>query len=317
MVVQAALLSPILRRSGRFAPRLDWRDPGVREVFQLLGPLVLSGLVVRWTPVVERFLASDLPAGSIATLGYAFLLTMVLSRLLATGISTVIFPRMAADAAGTDSQRLRRRMSLGMRAMWLTVAPFITIGMVLAPAVVVLVFRRGQFTAADAASVAVVLRVYLVALIGMCLGTITGRGFYALRDTRTLALFGVVEALAYAAYTVGLAAAFGLLGIAWGYVLYFNLSICWHVGLLSRRTGSILTRKLVRSATRTTVAALAAGAAAWAVVGLMRPPAMQVLAGGTVGLIVYGLLLRSLGSAELALILNPVGGWVKRRWART
>jgi putative peptidoglycan lipid II flippase len=316
MTVQAVLLLPILRGPGRFRLRLEWRNPGVGEVFRLLVPLVLSGLVVRWTPVVERFLASGLEEGSIAILGYAFMLTTVLSRLLSTGISTVIFPLMAADAASPEAGALRRRMSLGLRTMFLAVAPVLTVGIALAPAVVTVLFRRGEFTASNVEALTPILRIYLLALIGMCLGTITGRGFYVLRDTRTLALFGVLEALAYAGYTAGLAALFGLPGIAWGYVVYFNVSLCWQVVVLRPRTGSLFDRKVMRSVTRTTGAAVLAGGVAWGTAGLVPHPAFQVILGGVAGLLTYGTLLRRLGSTELDLILNPIRDWLERRWAR-
>ena len=310
-VVQAALLMPVLG-GGRFRFTLNWRHQGVREVFELVTPLVLSGLVVRWTPVVERFLASSLPAGSIAKLGYAFTLTTVLSRLLATGISTVIYPQMASDAVASQPFALAQRIGQGLRTMWLGVAPAITIGIALAPSVIAVAFRRGQFGADDVAAITPILRIYLVGLLGMCLGTITGRGFYVIRDTKTLARFGILEALAYGVYTAALAAAFGLKGIAWGYVLYFTGSLSWHIMLLARRTTALISRDFVLAVARTTIAAIVAGMSAWAVAEMLSSAIGALSVGGIVGLIVYVLTLRWLGCDELALIEAPVLSWLQR-----
>jgi len=309
--VQAAVLFPIAVGRGRFRLTVAWRHTGVREVLRLVTPLVLSGIIVRWTSVVERFLASGLPQGSIARLGYAFLVVTVLAKVLSTGISTVIFPRMALDAAGTDLGGLRRRISLGLRTMWLAMAPVIAIGIVLAPAVVVVVLQRGKFSPADADSVARILRVYLVALVGMCLGTVTGRGFYALQQTRILALLGVLEALAYAVYTAVLASRFGLLGIAWGYVIYFDLSLLWHILILRRGVGNLVGRKLVTSFGRTGVAGVLGAIAAWAATTVIHPPLGQLALAGCAGIAIYVLALLSMRSGEMQLIWNPISARIR------
>ena len=301
-LLQAGLLAPIVLGAGRFRPALDWSHPGVREVLRLLAPLIISGVAVRWTPVVDRFLASRLPEGAIARLGYAFILVTVLARALSTGLATVIFPQMAVDAGSADREALRRRISIGLRGMWLTVAPFAAIGVVLALPATAVIFERGRFGVTDTTAVSGLLRIYLVALLGMCLGNITARGFYVLRETRTLAILGIAEAIAYVGYTSLLAWRFGAAGIAVGYVLYFNLSIVWQALLLRRRTGPILDRQLVDSFARTTGATLVAAAVAYLVSVPISSAFLRLTVAGTAGLLAYGVALWLVGSREAELI---------------
>ena len=305
-VVQVVLL--FFTGVGRSHYRLyfNWRHPGVREVIRLALPLIVSGLLVRWTPVMDRYLASNLPEGSISHLGYAFKLISVLAPLVSTGFSVVIFPKMALEACEANLANLKDTISQSLRLIWLVVAPVIVLGGVLAGPLVTLVFMRGKFTAGDALAVAGLLQVYLLSMVGSCLGSITGRSFYALKDTRTISIMGIVEALAYVVYTPFLAHRFGALGIAWGFVIYYNLSVFWQVFLIRYKTGKTGGRTVIKSFARTILAAVAAGAVTWGFLFLISGLPQKIMIGGSLGLAVYLVLLYAIGSPELRIIWDRV-----------
>jgi putative peptidoglycan lipid II flippase len=311
LTLQFVLLLPIALGPRRFHWHFNWRHPGVRQVLHLLWPLVLSGLLIRWTPIIDRYLASGQAEGAISHLGYAFKLLGVLTLFIATGITTVVFPRMALNTAGSDMVGLRHTVSMGLRIMWLAIAPTIAIGAVLAQPVTTALFQRGAFSVADAQSVAVLLRVYLLALAGACLGNIGGRTFYALKDTRTIAAMGAVEALAYAIYTPLLARWLGIVGVALGYVLYFDLSPAWWLPVLRYKMGKTGGRTVLTSFIRTGVAALLGGAGAWAVTAIMPGAWLQLILGSVVGMIVYLLALLGTRSPEAQMIWRNVWEYIR------
>jgi len=178
--LQAVLLFPFIFGPSRYRPALNWNHPGVRQVLHLLWPLVLSGLFIRATPIVDRYLASGLGEGAISHLGYAFKLLGLLATLISTGLTMVLFPRMAANIAESDVTGLRRTVSQGLRIMWLAIAPVTCIGAALALPVTTILLQRGEFRPTDTRAVASLLQIYLLSLAGMCLGSITGRSMYAL-----------------------------------------------------------------------------------------------------------------------------------------
>ncbi len=296
--IQAAALVRIALGPGRYRFTLDWGHAGTREVFHLLMPLLLAGLFIRWTPVVDRYIASHLAAGSIAQLGYAFRLLGLCALLISTGLTTVVFPRLALNAATADMTALRGTISLGLRLMWLVVAPATVLGAVLAQPLVSLAFQRGHFTTEDAHIVAQFLRVYLLALAAMCLGNISGRILYALKRTRLVAGIGLLEALAYAIYTAVLANRFGAEGVALGYVIYFNVSILWQIVWIRAHTGGYGGRRIVVSYARIGLAAIAAGCTAQ--VAMMSTPhvLIQLTTGTLAGIAIYIALLFLLRSDE-------------------
>jgi putative peptidoglycan lipid II flippase len=287
LVLQALLLLPIALRTGHYRMSLNLRHPGVVQILSLLVPLLLVNLITKSTQVVERFFASSMSEGSISHLNYAFRLSSVAILLFSTGITTVIFPRMAVNVAQNDMAELRNSMSSSLRFMWLAVAPAITLGIALAVPIVSVAFLRGKFHVSDTLSVASLLQIYLLSLVGACLGNITSRSFYVLKDTRTIAVIGSIESVAYLFYTYYLAHSFGIIGVAWGYVILFNVSLLWQVIVLRYKTGNVGGITIISSFTRVGTAAVIAGIVTWGLSTLMVNVMLQLILCGSVGVIVY------------------------------
>jgi putative peptidoglycan lipid II flippase len=299
LFAQAIFLLRDVTGRDRLKLSFNWRHPGVAQVASLLWPLVLSGLLIRYTPVVDRYLASGLQEGSIAHLGYAFKLVSFLSVFLSTGIATVAFPRMILSAAARDIDALQKSVSLTLRVMWLGVVPAIAVGIALAHSLIIVFLQRGAFRQSDAETVAALWQIYLLSLGGLCLGNVTRRAFYALKDTRTISVMGVVEAVGYAVYTSQLARHFGASGVAIGYVVYFSLSIAWQVPVLLWKLGRKGGPELFSSFVRTTGAAVIAGGGAFAFAAFWASPWLQLAFGGAAGGLIYAVCLQIWGGPEV------------------
>lgn len=287
LILQSLLLLPIVTRTGQYRMSVEWRHPGVTKILTLLGPLVFANIISKATPIVERFLASSMLEGSISHLNYAFSLSSVAVLILSMGITTVIFPNMAVNAASNDMAGFRQNVSSSLRFMWLAVAPATALGIALALPLVSASFQRGQFDATDSAAVAGLLRIYLLGLTGACLGNITGRSFYALKDTRTIAVIGSVESAAYLLYTYHLASSFGTAGVALGFVILYNISFLWQAIVIRYKTGNVGGRLVVDSFARIGMAAVIAGTVAWFLSNLSENLWGQLFLGAASGLIVY------------------------------
>lgn len=308
LTLQMLLLLPALKgRACGFS--LGLRDSGLAEMARLAGPMILLAVLTKCTPIVERRLASGIGQGSISHLGYAFRLMATASFLISTGITTVAFPRMALESALTNIKSLWETISGSFRMLFLVVAPAITLGAALALPLVSALFERGKFSASDSLAVCGLLRIYLLALAGASLGNISGRAFYAIKDTRTLAIFGTLETAAYVLYTSLLASRFGVRGIAWGYVIYFCISFSWQFFILRFRF-SRGDAEVFRSFGLTAAGAAAGGLAAWFVKGLLPGAWFQLGGGLAAGAIVYLAALKLLKSDDLDLFLKHT---VRRR----
>ncbi len=306
LALQAVLLLPIVWRRGRYRFTLRLRHPAVVRTFCLLAPLIAANLVSKATTIVERFLASWMAAGSISDLAYAYRLWTTMALLTSTGITTVVFPRMATSVARDDIAGLRHTISSSLRFMWLAVAPATAFGIALALPIVTAAFQRGKFDAADAGTVAGLFRVYLLALGSGCLGNITSSSFYVLQEMRIIAILSSVESVAYVVYTALLAQWLGASGIPLGFVILYNSSWVWQILIVRAKTGNYGGRRVIDSFVRTGVAALLGGGAAWGATWLPFNAWLQLIAGGFAGLSVYGTTLLLLRSPEATAIARAL-----------
>lgn len=304
VIVQVILLIRILASRGDY--QFSFRnDPAVFQILKVVTPLILVAIVTKFTPLIDRFLASDLTEGSISHLNYAFKIIGVISILISTGGATVIFPKMASQVTSDNLEGLGNTMFAGLRMMWFIVAPSIAVGIPLALPVVLVLLNRGAFTIEDSIAVADLLKVYLFGLVGMALGSVTSKVFYVLKDTRTLAAFGSLEAAAYAGYTIYLTHLVGVIGIAVGYVIYFSGSIAWHLIFLGKKIGGFgQGRKTISSAMKISVAAIVGGIVANAIVTQFDHALVKIVIGGFLGLSSYLITLLLIGSQDLKDIIR-------------
>ncbi|MFE3375046.1 murein biosynthesis integral membrane protein MurJ [Streptomyces anulatus] len=258
------------RRAARTAPPLG---------FAVLAPVVLFVVSRQSQVLVERFLASTLPAGAISHLNYAqkvAQMPMVLSLM----ICTVTFPVVAQAMAAGDREKARLRVErdLGLAGTVVLLGTAVVLGY--APQIIEVLFQRGAFDAADTASTAQVMRVYALGLLGHCLVGALSRPFFSsgrptwfpafAMGTGLLVTMGAGYALTYR---------FGVDGIATANAIGISTTALLLLMGLGTRVVPIRTRAVALSLGRLTGASLVAGVAGWACAPLVPDPVLSLAAG--------------------------------------
>ncbi|MET8246320.1 lipid II flippase MurJ [Streptomyces sp. NPDC005202] len=149
----------------------------------LISTVLLFALCRQSQVLIERFLASTLPAGAISHLNYAQKVAQI-PMTLSLMLCTVTFPVVARALADGDTERARARVERDLALASCLVLFGAAVVVACAPQIIELLFQRGAFTAQDTAATAVVLRVYAFGLLGQTLvGTLTRSYFSAGRPT--------------------------------------------------------------------------------------------------------------------------------------
>ena len=255
---------PLLRREGfRFAPRVDFRDPGLREVLTLMGPGVVGLAAVQVNILVNTILASRLGDGPASWLNYAFRLMYMPIGLFGVSIATAALPALSQMAAREDRTEMRRTVSHGLSLMMMLNVPA-TVGLVvLAAPIVALIFEHGHFSAADTAATAGALAFYAPGLIGYSAVKIAVPSFYALRDSRTPVMVSIATVLLNVVLNVTLASVMGFRGLALGTAIAAMFNATTLLAILRGRLGGLEGRALATSAGKILVASAVMAAAAW------------------------------------------------------
>ncbi|WP_431781343.1 murein biosynthesis integral membrane protein MurJ [Streptomyces chumphonensis] len=287
-------------------------DPAARPTLlgaALLAPVILFCVGRQSQVLIERYLASSLPAGAISHLNYAqkvAQMPMVLSLM----ICTVTFPVVARAMADGAAEQARRRVERDLHLAAVVVLLGAAYVLACAPQIIQLLFQRGAFGPEDTAATASVMRVYAAGLLGHSLvGALVRPFFSAARPTWYPALAmaaGMAVTVAAGAWT---APHFGIHGIAAANAAGITLTAALLLYGLGSRVIPLDVRRMVSGLVRLLATAAVAALAAWSVARLCPGPLTAASAGGAALLAAFagaGLLLRA---PEVA---GPVAAGLRR-----
>ena len=177
---------PALMRQGlaRFKLVWDWKHPGVREVWRVMGPATLSSGMLQINVFTDLFFASGI-VGAAAGLCYANLLVQTPLGLISNALLVPLLPTFARLTAPDDQPQLLARIRQGLMLSTASMVPIGALFIALATPIVALVYERGAFDASAAQLVAALLVAYGLGMPAYLGRDVLVRVFYALGDGTT------------------------------------------------------------------------------------------------------------------------------------
>jgi putative peptidoglycan lipid II flippase len=304
---------PTLRRQEvSYSPILGLKLPEVREVARLMGPRLLGVAVVELNFWVNTRLASYMPEGSVTGVTFAFVLMLMPQAAIAQSIATAAMPTLAAQYARGRLEDVRDSLAGILRGILLLSIPACAGLILLRVPVVQLLLQRGEFTERSTMLVAWALLWYAAGLVGHSVVEVLARAFYALHDTRTPVLIGVVAMSLNVAFSFGFSAIFQRIG--WmphgGLALANSLATALEAGglllLMRRRLNGIQGRRVLRGFSKALVGVTGMSLILWLWMAIAGSrPSWLIAAGGIViGGLVYGVTLTLLGVPETRQLLQ-------------
>lgn len=243
------------RLSGGIRPQLGLAYPEVRQVVRNFFPALASRGVVQVSAYTDNLLASLLPTGALAAMGYAQTLYLLPVSLFGMSVTAAQLPAMSS-ATGTDQEiaaAVRLQLDRGLARMAFFIVPSVVAILLLGDALVGALYQTGEFDAASTHYVWMVLAGYGLGLAASTQARLYSSGFFALADTRTPLRFAIVRVV----LGIGLGAAGALLVPGW-----LGVGAEWGaVGLaVAASVAGVVEFGLLRSALDTRVGA---GGVAW------------------------------------------------------
>ncbi|AFM43126.1 integral membrane protein MviN [Desulfosporosinus acidiphilus SJ4] len=147
---QFLLQLPSARKHGfHYRFLLDFYDPGVREMFTLLTPFIVSAAVAQVNLIVDRTLATGLPAGRVSALYFASKLVLLPQTIFSGAVGMVVYPLLVNAAALEDWPRLVEGLNRAVRLLLLVIFPAVIGLYVLRFPLVQMLFQHGVFDTED------------------------------------------------------------------------------------------------------------------------------------------------------------------------
>lgn len=175
----------------RYKPGLERKNPAVREIAILMAPRLLGVAIVQLNFLVNTYLASLQPEGSVTAISLGFSLMLMPQAAIAQSIAIASLPTFSAQVARGKLDEMRSSFTSTLRMILFLAIPAMVGLIMLREDIVRLLYQRGEFTAASTNLVAWALLWYALGLIGHCIVEITSRAFYAQHDTKTPVFVGV------------------------------------------------------------------------------------------------------------------------------
>ncbi len=300
---------PGLRRVHmQYARHLAVRDAGVQEVMRLMLPRMFGVAVVQLNFLVETSLASLLTEGAVSALNYAWRVMLVPQAVVAQSVATAAFPTFADQYSRGLLPQLRASLSATIRSILFIAIPASIGLLVLCQPIIQLVFQRGQFTEESTALVAAALGAYALGLIGHSGVEILARAFYALHDTKTPVLLGVLSLTINLLISLSLINVLGVTGLALANTIAALTEMTLLIVMIRKRLGGLDDRRLVISTVKTTLASVVMGVAVWGFLGatVTTSAFIRTMGGMAIGAGVFFVVAWLLRSEELHTALGMV-----------
>jgi len=201
-------LPSVLKFLPAFRPVFETSSVYVRSVMRNFGPIFISRGVVQISAYVDSMIASLLPTGAVAALGYGQVISVMPVSLFSMSVSAAELPTLSSAVGSQEevADFLRRRLSAGLRRIAFFIIPSAVAFLVLGDVLAAFIYQSGRFHHADAVYVWSVLAGSAVGLLATSLGRLYSSAFYALLDTKTPLRFAIIRV----ALTIGLGCLFAL-----------------------------------------------------------------------------------------------------------
>jgi putative peptidoglycan lipid II flippase len=174
-----------IREKWYLLPRYGHWDPRVKSLLKQAGPLFIGSATDMLLTLIDRTMASFLPEGSIASLGYAQKIFLLPLGVWAVQIAESSYPYIVLAFATDDVTKGYLLARGAIRRILFFIVPAMTGLLLLAPGIVRVIYQRGAFTASNTVLVAHVLQGYMGMLLFSSVQYIETRLFYARRNTMT------------------------------------------------------------------------------------------------------------------------------------
>ena len=188
-LLQAIVQLPALRKKGfTYAPRLELRSEGMKKVFALMGPVMVSTWVQPINLTINSKFGSHLYEGAgVSAIEYATNLYLVIAGVFILSVTNVIFPRLSRLAAGNEGDAFRDTIRSTLHASLFFVLPMSAGLAVVAEPLIAFVYGGGEFDAFSIQITSAALGWVSLGMVGYAVQNILSRAYFA-RQSGTVPL---------------------------------------------------------------------------------------------------------------------------------
>lgn len=306
--LQGVIQVPPLRRLGyQYRPGLDFRSPGMKKVFALMGPVMVSTWVQPINLVINSRFGSRLYGGAgVSAMEYSTNLYLVIAGTFILSITNVIFPKLSRLTAGGQQGDFRDTLRQTVHSSLFFVLPMAAGLMAVARPLVSFLYGGGEFGQGAVEVTASALSWISLGMAGYALQNILSRAYFARQQGRGPLVAGALSIGVNLLLCMALVGPLEVRGLAIASAVSSTVYALLLIVPMEREGQGFLDRALCLDFFKMLASAAVTGLTAWLLLGWLG----SVLPAGKMGELLSLALCAGGGVASISALPCP---WAWRR----
>jgi len=296
MLVQ---LPPIIYSGFRWQPLFNWRYPGLKRIIKLAPPRVLSLLVSQINIFVITIIASTLGKGRLSAFDYADLLQSFPVDIFGLSLAMAAFPTLADFLSQNKTKQFIHSLIDTLRQILFFMAPASVFIIILRAQIVRVILGQGAFDWTATRLTINCLQFFAIGMFAQATILLFTRAFYALENTKTPFIIGLVGAGINVIGCMILSQKLGIAGLALAFSIANIITALIFFIVLHFKVGYLDDWILIKAVLKIILASLIAG---FVVYGMLNLMALVVNTRTYIGIATQGLVAAVCGIAAYVLI---------------
>ena len=263
-------LPPLARLGFRYRPCLKFGSMGMRKVFALMGPVMVSTWVQPVNQAINARFGSRLYEGAgVSALEYSSNLYLVIAGTFILSITNVIFPKLSRLTAGGREGEFQDTVRQTLNISLFFVLPMSAGLTAVARPLISLIYGGGRFDSFAVDITASALGWMSLGMAGYALQNILSRAYFAKQQGRVPLIAGGASILVNIALCALLADRLSVAGLALASAISSTVYALFLFLPLQRRGQGVLEGGAVRNLAKMALAALVMGLCVWSGLGAL------------------------------------------------
>lgn len=164
----------------------------IRTLASLMLPVLLGNAVLEVNSIIERGVASALDTGSVSALTYGWSVYEIVTGVIVSAISAVLFSYFAGFLAKNDTKGMARCLEKCVSTLALVLAPATVFTILCADDIVTILYFRGSFGEDARAATALVISTYAIGFVPTSVRSVLTKAHYAFQDSKSPMVNGFI-----------------------------------------------------------------------------------------------------------------------------
>ncbi|MFA7244672.1 MAG: murein biosynthesis integral membrane protein MurJ [Candidatus Magasanikbacteria bacterium] len=299
----------------------DFKNKYFKKIMLLMLPRTLGMATMQINLLAITIIASTLQSGSLAIFNFADNLQSVPIGIIGMSFAIAIFPTLSQMASNNDYKKMSEQIERTIRQILFLIIPITIIILLLKAQIVRLVLGTGAFNWDNTRATFNALSIFAISLFAQTLIPLLSRSFYALKDTITPLVTGIIATIINIIMAIYLSHKYAILGLvsAYSFSMIFQFFLMWL--LLRNKLGNINERKIFVSIIKIFIAGILMALVTQLLKELISifvnmekfwGILLQTTISAIIGLLVYGFICQQLKLKEMSLFAESF----KKRWLK-